>query len=294
MTALEWDKVGERFYETGVSNGVLYEPNNQGVYDSGVAWSGLTNVTESPSGAESNKQYADNMVYVNLKSAEEYGGTIEALTYPPEFEKYDGVAKVNGVSIHQQTRKTFGFSWQSLIGNDLEGQDHGYKIHLVWGADAAPSERTHATVNDSPEASPFSWEVTTTPVAVGEIGGVTYKPASKLTISSLDHSPAKMTELKNVLYGTAGDDPRLPSPKEIVEMMAANLTEVETVAPTYDAGTDMITIPNVAGVEYMVDGEVVPAGPYGPITEDTVVTAKPATGYKFTPTSDVDWTQNFS
>lgn len=297
MAKFIWDKVTEKKFETGVSNGVLYLPNNQGAYDEGEVWNGLTTVTESPSGAESNKQYADNQVYVNIKSVEEFGCTIEAFTYPVKFEQCDGTAKVNGVSVGQQGRRSFGFSWQSLIGNDTEGTDHGYKIHLAYGLDAAPTEKTHTTVNESPEASNFSWEVTSVPTAVegtDPVTGKDLKPTAKLTISSLDHTPAKMQELKDVLYGTAGQDGRLPSPTEVINLMAGALTSVETQAPTYDNTTDIVTIPTVTGVEYLVDGEVVPSGPFGPITEDIVVTARPATGYKFTNTSDEDWTINFS
>lgn len=221
---IQWHKPGEKIFETGVDHGVLYEPNAQGVYDSGVPWNGLTTVTESPSGAESNKQYADNTVYANIKSAEEAGFTIEAFTYPKEFAKYDGMATVNGVQVGQQNRRSFGFSWRSLIGNDLEGLDHGYKLHLAWGVDAQPSEKTNATVNDSPEAGTFSWECTTTPVAVEGVNpdtGKPFRPTATLTIPSTDVDPDALAALEEILYGTAEEDPRLPSPTEVLALFPA-------------------------------------------------------------------------
>lgn len=295
---LKWDQVGERVYETGTDHGVLYIPDANGVYNDGYAWNGLTAVTESPSGAESNPQYADNIKYVNITSAEEFGGTIEAFTYPKEFAQCNGEVIVGGVTIGQQGRKMFGMAYRTLIGNDTEGTDHGYKIHLVYGAQAAPSEKAYQTVNDSPEAMGFSWELTTTPVEVpgtNPVTGKPYKPTATLTIDSRDTPAANLQALEDILYGTEGADPRLPLPAEVLTILgAASITEVETQAPTYDAGTDIITIPTVSGVVYQVDGETVPAGAYGPITEDTVVTAVPAAGYSFTETSDTDWTINFA
>ena len=185
MTRVLWDQVGEKVYETGVDRGVLYIPDNTGDYTTGFAWNGLTAVTESPSGAESNKQYADNTVYLNLKSAEEFGATLEAFTYPEEFGQCDGsAAPTAGVRIGQQVRKTFGLSYRTLLGNDLDGTEYGYKIHLIYGADAAPSERAYGTVNDSPEAITFSWELSTTKVAVGTVKGVKYDPCASMTIDS--------------------------------------------------------------------------------------------------------------
>ena len=234
---ITWDKPGERTFETGCDHGVLYEPNAQGVFASGVAWNGLVNVTESPSGAEANPQYADNMKYLNLKSAEEFGATIEAITYPDEFGKYNGEAQPEaGVYLGQQRRGTFGLSYRTLIGNDLVGTDFGYKIHLVWNADAAPSEKAYATVNDSPEATTFSWELTTTKVAVGTIGGKKYSPAASMTIDSTKVNADALAELERILYGTdaveadAGANPpveaapavaaRLPWPAEVVAIFA--------------------------------------------------------------------------
>lgn len=290
---LVWDQIGERVYETGVDHGVLYIPNNTGVYENGYAWNGLVSVTESPSGAESNPQYADNMKYVNLKSAEEFGATLEAFTYPDEFGQCDGTAEPEpGVQLGQQGRRSFGLSYRTKVGNDLDS-DAGYKLHLAYGLDAAPSEKAYTTVNDSPEAITFSWELTATGAPVGTVGGVTYKPTSILVIDSTKVDPAALATLEDALYGTSGADAHLPSPAEVIAMFAGTVTAVETVTPTYDSGTDMITIPSVTGVEYYIDGELV-TGTYGPITADTVVTAQAADGYRFTETSDSDWTINFA
>lgn len=287
---LQWDKVGERFYETGVDRGVLYLSDANGAYDDGFAWNGLTTVTESPSGAEASPQYADNIKYLNLVSAEQFGATIEAFTYPDEFAECDGTAvPAPGVRVGQQTRRTFGLAYRTLVGNDVESSDLGYKLHLVYGALAAPSEKAYATVNDTPEALTFSWELTTTPVNVTDL-----KPTAALTIDSTEVDAANLAALEDILYGTAGADPRLPLPDEVIALFAGAVTEVETVAPTYDAGTDIITIPATPGVDYRINGNVVPAGPYGPITEDTVVTATPQPGNVFSDTSDTDWTINFA
>jgi hypothetical protein len=291
---LEWDKVGERLYETGVDHGVLYPRDDAGSYPLGVPWNGLTTVTESPTGAEASPQYADNIKYLNLKSAEEWGGTIEAFTYPDEFAECDGTAEpVPGLKFGQQPRKSFGFSYRSLLGNDVLGNQFGYKIHLVYGADAAPSEKARATINDSPEATPFSWEVTTTPANVGEVGGVEYAPTATIEIDSTKVSAAGLAALEDAIYGTSGADAYLPTPAEVYGFFAGSITTVETQAPTYNASTDIVTIPSVTGVVYKVNGEVV-TGSVGPITDDIVVTAVPAPGYAFTETSDTDWTINFS
>ena len=222
MARIAWHAVGAKEYETGVDRGVLYLPDAlTGEYDSGYAWNGLTAVTESPSGAESNKQYADNTVYLNLKSAEEFGGTIEAFTYPDEFAQCNGeLEAAPGVRLGQQRRKSFGLSYRTLKGNDTEGLDFGYKIHLVYGADAAPSERAYGTVNDSPEATGLSWELTTTPVSVGEIDGVEYAPTASLTIDSTDVDAADLAALEAILYGDETLEPRLPMPAEVIELFA--------------------------------------------------------------------------
>jgi len=212
MVALTWDQVGERLYETGVEKGVLYIPNGSGVYDTGFAWNGLTAVTEAPSGAEATPLYADNIKYLNLTSAEEFGATIEAYTYPEEFGQCDGTSTPQpGVLLGQQGRSTFGLSYKTALGNDLIGTDYGYKLHLVYGCLAAPSEKAYATVNDSPEAITFSWEVSTTPAAV--TGG---KPTSVITIDSTTADPTDLAALELLLYGEVATEPSLPTPDEVV------------------------------------------------------------------------------
>ena len=214
MVALIWDKVGERTYETGVDHGVLYLPNQAGEYATGVAWNGLTAVTESPSGAEPTPLYADNMKYLNLVSAEEFGATIEAFTYPEEFAQCDGSAEpAPGVFVGQQDRKSFGMSYRTLLGNDTNGNRHGYKLHIIYGALAAPSEKAYATVNDSPEAITFSWEVSTSAV---EVPG--HKPSAQLTIDSTKVDAAALALLEDILYGDKTEEPRLPLPAEIIDM----------------------------------------------------------------------------
>ena len=287
MTRLLWDKVGERFYETGVDHGVLYIPNNQGVYDQAHVWNGLVSVTESPSGAESNPQYADNIKYINLVSAEEFGATIEAFTYPDAFAQCNGEKlAVPGVIFGQQGRRPFGLSYRTLLGNDTLGQDYGYKLHLIYGAQASPSEKAYNTVNDSPEAITFSWEVSTTPVPVEG-----FKPVASVTVSSDDVSAATLQALEDILYGTAGTDGRLPLPEELIWILGfGDPQEVAPQEPTFANNT--ITIPTVTGVEYLIDGEVVAAGAH-PITQDTVVTAQAKPGYKFPQVTDNDWYYDF-
>ena len=225
MSKLVWDKTGERLFETGVSKGVLYPIQPEGVYTKGYAWNGLSAVTESPSGAEATPIYADNIKYLNLLSTEEFAATIEAYTYPDEFAECDGSASLaKGVTIGQQARKMFGLCYRTEIGNDVDGNDHGYKLHLIYGAMAAPSEKAYATINDSPEAISFSWEVSTTPVNVSG-----FKPTASITIDSTKADPAKLAALEEILYGkdptsepsADGVDPRLPLPDEIAALMAA-------------------------------------------------------------------------
>lgn len=294
MTRVAWDQVGQRLYETGVDRGVLYIPTNLGVYSSGFPWNGLTTLTESPTGAEASPQYADNIKYLNLVSVEEFGGTIEAFTYPPEFGQCDGsLSPYAGVSVGQQTRKTFGLSYRTRIGNDLLGPDYGYKLHLVYGALAAPSEKANATINDSPEATALSWEFTTTPVEVGTVGGTAYKPTSHIVIDSTKVSSGDLAELEDLLYGTSGTDPQLPTPAAVFAIFAGATTEVLPTAPTYNSSTKVITIPSVTGVIYQRNGVTVAAGAMAPITEDTVITAIPAVGYRFPAVSDDDWFFDF-
>ena len=277
---LVWDKTGERRYETGVSKGVLFVQNNVGVYPTGVAWNGLTAVTESPSGAESNKQYADNQVYVNLLSAEEWGGTIEAFTSPEEFDQCDGsVEVVPGVTIGQQTRKPFGFSWETLIGTDTEGTDAGKKIHIVWNALAAPSEKAYATVNDSPEAMALSWEISTTPTAV-----TGYKPIATMTIDSTRISDGKLKKIEDALYGTADEPSHLPLPDEIFALLEGD-DEITPTAPTQVG--NVVTIPTQTGVIYRIDGTQV-TGTYT-LTENETVTATADDGYVFPGGATTSW-----
>ena len=217
MSKLTWDQTGERFYETGVKQGVLYPQAEGGTYPKGVAWNGLTAVTESPSGAEATPLYADDIKYLNLMSAEEFGATIEAYTYPDEFAQCDGSAEIaKGVSIGQQARKAFGMSYKTTLGNDVANNDYGYKLHLIYGALAAPSEKAYATINDSPEAITFSWEVTTTPVSVKG-----FKPTANITIDSTKVDKEKLTALEAILYGGDSDEPRLPLPDEVATLMQA-------------------------------------------------------------------------
>ena len=220
MSRITWDNTGERLYETGVKMGVLYPIQSDGAYSKGVAWNGLTAVTESPSGAEATALYADDIKYLNLMSNEEFGATIEAYTYPEEFAECDGSAALaNGVMIGQQKRKTFGLCYRTAIGNDVDGSDYGYKLHLVYGCLAAPSEKAYATINDSPEAITFSWEVSTTPVNVDN-----FKPTSQITIDSTKANVEKLAALEEILYGKEGEEPttnpRLPLPNEVATLMA--------------------------------------------------------------------------
>lgn len=214
MPALVWDLVGERFYETGVDHGVLYIPDETGEYATGVAWNGLTTVTETPSGAEPNAQYADNIKYLNLISVEQFGGTIDAFTYPPEFAQFDGLGVPEpGVFVGQQPRKTFGLSYRTKVGNDLEGDGYGYKLHLVYGCIATPSEKAYNTINDSPEAIAFSWTISTTPVLVSG-----YQPTSLIVIDGSIVDPAALAALEAELYGAAAAEAKLPLPDEIIGM----------------------------------------------------------------------------
>lgn len=227
MSKVKWDQTGQKIYETGVDHGVLYPYGTAATpYSKGVAWNGLTNVTESPSGAEPSPIYADNIKYLNLMSAEEFGATVEAYYYPEEFAECDGSKELApGVYVGQQARKTFGMSYRTKIGNDVDGEDHGYKLHLIYGALAAPSEKAYATINDSPEAITFSWELSTTPVEV--TGG---KPTACLTIDSTKVEASKLASLEEILYGKDGTgeggqtgavDPRLPLPDEVAELLKA-------------------------------------------------------------------------
>jgi hypothetical protein len=234
MSKLVWDQTGERFYETGVKQGVLYPQETDGTYPTGVAWNGLTAVTESPSGAEPTPIYADDIKYLNLLSAEEFGATIEAYTYPDEFAQCDGSAEIaTGVMIGQQNRKVFGLSYKTTLGNDVDGNDHGYKLHIIYGALAAPSEKGYSTINDSPEAITFSWEITTTPVSV-----TGFKPTASIVIDSTKVDAADLEALEEILYGTIDNDPYLPLPDEISSLFGGTVPDaiaLSTIVPADDA-----------------------------------------------------------
>lgn len=215
MSKIVWDAIGEHTFETGVRNGVLYLKDAEGAYNTGVAWNGLTSVSESPEGAEATDLYADDIKYLTLMSAENFKATIEAYTYPPEFEECDGSASIaTGVVIGQQTRKPFGLCYRTSIGNDTDGNEHGYKLHIVYGCQASPSEKQYSTINDSPEAITFSWEVNTTPVNVNG-----KKPTATLIIDSTKADKEKLTALEAILYGSEEKEPRLPLPDEIATLM---------------------------------------------------------------------------
>ena len=215
MSKIVWDAIGEHTFETGVRNGVLYLKDAEGAYNTGVAWNGLTSVSESPEGAEATDLYADDIKYLTLMSAENFKATIEAYTYPVEFEECDGSATIaNGVVIGQQSRKPFGLCYRTAIGNDTDGNEHGYKLHIVYGCQASPSEKQYSTINDSPEAITFSWEVNTTPVNV-----TGKKPTATLIIDSTKADKAKLTALEAILYGAESTEPRLPLPDEIATLM---------------------------------------------------------------------------
>jgi hypothetical protein len=216
MARLIWDDVAQKIYETGVDHGVLYPQDDSGAYPMGVVWNGLTAVTESPSGAESTPQFADNIKYLNLQSAEEFGATIEAFMYPPEFAVCDGSAEIaDGVFAGQQRRKAFGLCYRTIVGNDVQGQSFGYKLHLIYGAMASPSEKAYTTINDSPEAITFSWEVTTTPAPV-----TGFQPTASIVIDSTVADKTKLTALEDILYGNTTEEARLPLPNEVVTLMA--------------------------------------------------------------------------
>ena len=234
MAVLIWDEVGERFYETGVKKGVLFLKDSAGNYPSGVAWNGLVSVAEKPSGGEASPNYADDIKYVDIMSAEEFGATIEAFTYPDEFGVCDGSAELaTGVAIGQQSRSTFGLAYRTALGNDIDGLEHGYKLHLIYGAVAKPSEKSYQTINDSPEAITFSWEITTTPVVV-----TGKKPTASLIINSTKVDPSVLATLENILYGTAEADPRLPLPNEVAALFAVaapNALALSSISPLDDA-----------------------------------------------------------
>lgn len=240
MAKLAWDEISKKLYETGVKMGVLYVRNSAGLYPKGVAWSGLTAVTESPSGAEPSPMYADDIKYGSIKSAEEFGATIEAFMYPDEFAVCDGTAELaTGVMVTQQKRAVFGMAYRTGIGNDVDDLDYGYKIHLIYGAEAAPSEKSNESINDSPEALTLSWEVTTTPVPV-----TGKKPTAHLIVDSTKVSAQNLAALEDILYGTVGADPRLPFPDEVATLFAGaapSALALSSIVPDDDTNTAAIT-----------------------------------------------------
>jgi len=291
MAVLEWDPVGERFYETGVDRGVLYIPNASGVYENGVAWNGLISVSETPTGAEASAQYADNIKYLNLYSVEEFGATLEAFTYPDEFAPFDGLGvPTEGITVGQQSRNQFGLSYRTRVGNDLQGDDYGYKLHLIYGATASPSEKGYTKVNDSPEAITFSWEIMTVPVSVPN-----FRPSSLLTIDSSKVDAGQLTTLENFLYGTGGANPSLPLPAAVIALFSGTATEVTPVVPT-NIGNN-VTITETTGILWYRNGTPITLDGDGStgytITEDTIISAAPGTGYYFPAFVDDDWLFTF-
>lgn len=293
MTALKWDIVGERLYETGVDHGVLYLPDGSGAYDSGFAWNGLTVVTEKPTGATATPQWADNIKYLNLISHEEFGATIEAFTYPDEFAECDGTAAPSpGITVGQQSRKQFGLCYRTRLGNDVEGNDYGYKLHLIYGAQASPSDKAYATINDSPAAIAFSWDITTIPVAVAGL-----KPTALLVIDSTAVDPAALATLESELYGDADSDARLPLPDEVIALFEGTVTVVDTGTyanqPTYNVATHVVTLPAVTGIQWKVNGvnKAPGAQPALAVGETAEVVATPTPGHAVE--GDHDWTFDY-
>lgn len=268
MAKLMWDNVGERFYETGTKRGVLFPKNNDGTYAKGVAWNGLTAISESPSGAEETKLYADDIKYLSLRSAEEFSATVEAYTYPDEWAECDGSAAIDkGLYIGQQVRRGFALSYRTVLGNDAAGDNYGYKLHIIYNAQAAPSEKSYATINDSPEAITFSWELNTTPISFGD----DLKPSATLTIDSTKIDKDILAQIEDKLYGTASTDPELPTPEWILELIGGGDSTPEpdpepepeyTYTPVSDPEQD--SNPSTQGWYELVDGEYV-------LTEDTSV-----------------------
>jgi hypothetical protein len=286
---LTWDDAGSRLYETGIDRGVLYTPDSTGAYTNGYAWNGLAAVTETPSGAAATPLYADNTKYLNLISAEEFGATLEAYTYPDAFKAYDGLGTPSGapgITVGQQSRKTFGLSYRTKIGNDVDGDTHGYKLHLVYGAQAAPSQRAYKTVNDKPEGILFNWTLTTTPVSV-----TGFKNTALLTIDSTVVTSTGLAALEALLYGASGN-PQLPSPDAVIATFTSTVTTISTLtAPTYNSTTHVITLPAVTGVSWYVAGTKVTTGSYTLTTgANVLVDARVNAGYTFASSIlDTNW-----
>lgn len=293
MTVLEWDLVGERTYEAGVDRGVLYLPDGSGNYNNSVAWNGLTTVTEKPTGAAATPQWADNIKYLNLISAEEFGATIQAFTYPDEFAQCDGTAEPSpGLRVGQQARRHFGLCYRTRLGNDVEGQDFGYKLHLIYGAQASPSDKAYSTINDQPAAIDFSWDISTTPVSV-----TGHKPSSLLVIDSTKVNAAALQALQDLLWGSASADARLPLPNEVIALFSGTVAEVDlgTYAnqPSYNATTHVVTLPNVTGVQWRVNGADAAPGAQPPLSVGEVadIDAVPTAGHSLK--GDTDWSFDY-
>lgn len=294
MTAISWDGSGQRKFETGVDHGILYPQGGDG-----VAWNGLTNVTETPAGADNNKTYADNIVYGALRAAETFGGTVEAYTCPDEFLECDGFVIRNGVVVGQQGRKSFGMYYRSIVGNDLD-PEAGHKHHFVYGATTSPSEKSYATVNDSPEMTAFSWEFECSPVSFADAANEDLKPTAILTID--DTSPlvdtAKLADLLEIAIGNESDDARLPTPDEVLAVFSTGLTDVSLTSfanqPSWNNSTHVATLPSVTGVVWLVDGEETAAGalPALDVGESITIEAQAATGYNLV--GDDEWTFSYS
>lgn len=288
MTQLVWDAIGEKFYETGVDHGVLYLPDSQGAYVNGVAWNGLTSVKETHTGGEANAKFADNIKYLNLYSSEDFGATLDAFTYPDEFGQFDGLGTPSpGIRIGQQSRKSFGLSYRTKFGNDASGDDFGYKLHLVYGCSASPSEKSYNTINDKPEAIIFSWKLTTSPVAV-----TGFKPTSILTINSSKVSASALASLEQILYGSGGVNPVLPLPGAVLALFTGTVTAVTPTQPAFNQSTNTVTIPTVAGITYYINGVSVASGARV-LTANTTVVARPNNGYVLTAGVDDDWFYTF-
>lgn len=289
MTKIAWDLNGEREFETGVSKGVLYIPDDSGAYTTGFGWNGLTKVTEKPTGATPTPMWADNRKYLNLLSTELWEGSIDAYMYPDEFGQCDGTIEPEpGVAIGQQPRKSFGFSWTTQVGNDVDNTDHGYKIHMVYNALAAPSQKDFSTINDTPSAISFSWTISTTAV---DVPG--YKPTSTITIDSTKVDPTALATLEGFLYGTDGSAPSLPSPTAVLAIFSGTVTTVTPTIPTYNGSTHVLTIPAVTGVNYLIEGVVQAAGALT-ITATTDVYAEPKDGYNFPALFVPEWEYVYS
>jgi hypothetical protein len=292
MTQIVWDGVGDRTYESGVDKGVLYIPDDTGAYADGFAWNGLTDITEAPTGAAATPQYADNTKYLNLISTEFFAGTIGAFTYPDEFGQCDGTAEPQpGVLIGQQSRKTFGLCYRTKLGNDVDGIDFGYKLHLVYGLTAAPTSKAYTTINDTPAAMAFSWAIESIPVAVSGL-----KPTSLIVVDSTVVDSDALATLEAALYGTSGTDPYLPSPDDVIAMFAGEVTMVRLVganAPSYNSGTHVLTLPAVTGVKWYINGVQKDPGAQPALSsgQTSAITAQADAGYEIT--GDNDWTYDY-